>query len=147
MLTFSFRAGFWDPLVEQWRDNLGVEVRWRGMTWAEYLGSTQSAQPSIYFMGWLGDYPDPDNYLRVAPQNIDWRDQEYTETIEQARRTLDQRKRIELYAHAQRILAAEVPVLPLSYDRIQFLVKPWVKRYPISALGSAFWKDVVLEPH
>jgi ABC-type oligopeptide transport system substrate-binding subunit len=52
-----------------------------------------------------------------------------------------------LYAQAQRLLAEEVPLLPLSYSRLHLLVKPWVKRYPVSAIGQVFWKDVVLEPH
>jgi len=43
--------------------------------------------------------------------------------------------------------AEEVPLLPLSYDRSRFLIKPWVKRYPLPALETTFWKDVVLEPH
>lgn len=27
------------------------------------------------------------------------------------------------------------------------LVKPWVSKYPTSATGGQFWKDVVIEPH
>jgi hypothetical protein len=38
-------------------------------------------------------------------------------------------------------------LLPLFYSRTHLLLKPWVKRYPISALGEFFWKDVVIEPH
>jgi ABC-type oligopeptide transport system substrate-binding subunit len=52
-----------------------------------------------------------------------------------------------LYAQAERILAEEVPILPVDYDRKHFLIKPWVRRYPRSPNGTLFWKDVVIEPH
>jgi oligopeptide transport system substrate-binding protein len=148
MLTFLVRPEYWDPLVGQWKENLGVAIRWDSVGWGEILDRVQDAPPHIFFMGWVGDYPDPDNYLRVAVQLFStWRHQPYLDAIEQARRTLNQAERLALYAQAQRILTEEVPVLPLGYDRSHLLVKPWVKRYPISALGRTFWKDVILEPH
>ena len=39
------------------------------------------------------------------------------------------------------------PSLPLSYGRLHLLVKPWVTKYPTSAMACSFWKDVVIEPH
>ena len=44
------------------------------------------------------------------------------------------------------LLAEEVPILPLTYEREHLLVKPWVSRYPTSATQAAFWKDVVIQP-
>ena len=54
---------------------------------------------------------------------------------------------MKLYAEVERLLAAEVPLLPLTYDRGHRLFKPWVKKYPASVLGDRFWKDVIIEPH
>jgi oligopeptide transport system substrate-binding protein len=137
-----------DPLVGQWNTNLGVEVVWYSLALAEHLDRVYSAPPPIYFMGWVCDYPDPDSYLRVAVSRYSaWHHARYFETIESARRTLDQQARMELYGQAQRILAEEVPILPLHYDRWHGRIKPWVKQYPKSVLGPAFWRDVVLEPH
>ena len=52
-----------------------------------------------------------------------------------------------LYARAERILADEVPILPLAYGRQHLLLKPWIRGYGISAIERWFWKDVVIEPH
>jgi ABC-type oligopeptide transport system substrate-binding subunit/class 3 adenylate cyclase len=148
MLTHVPEREYWDPLVEQWADNLGVAICWDSVAWGAYLERVRQARPHIYFMGWVGDYPDPDNYLRVAVQlHSAWRDKRYLAAVEQARRSLKQEERLALYGQAQRLLAEEVPLLPLSYSRLHLLVKPWVKRYLVSALGGVFWKDVVLEPH
>ena len=54
---------------------------------------------------------------------------------------------MKLYSKAHGILVEEAPILPLAYDRLNRLVKPWVRRYPMSAVKWCFWKDVIIEPH
>jgi oligopeptide transport system substrate-binding protein len=148
MLAFPERPEIWSYLVSQWRTLLGVEVRWINTGWTEYRLRIRAAPPPIYFIGWLGDHPDPDNFLRVAVLlHTPWHHEPYVQVIEQARRTLDQKLRLELYGLAQRILVEEVPILPLTYAGECFLIQPWVKRYPQSAFGNVSWKDVVLETH
>ena len=48
------------------------------------------------------------------------------------------------YREADRLLAREVPILPLTYERDHLLVKPWVSRYPTSVMQAAFWKEAVI---
>ena len=95
-------------------------------------------------MGWICDYPDPDSFLRVGLRlHSKWRDETYDQLVERARRPTDQTERVRLYHKADRILVQEVPILPLSYERIPMLVKPWIGRYG----EGRDWKDVVIEPH
>jgi ABC-type oligopeptide transport system substrate-binding subunit/class 3 adenylate cyclase len=135
-------------LRDQWRENLGVEVRWSEMPWAEYIEVVHRDPPHLFGMSWAPEYPDPDNFLGVAVQlHTAWRPRHYLELMERARRSTDQVERMRLYAQVERLLAEEVPLLPLSYARLHVLLKPWVRRYPISVCGDVFWKDVILEPH
>ena len=135
-------------LYEQWQENLGVSLRWREMPWAEYLEVVHRDPPHIFFMGWVGDYPDPDSWLRVAVQlHTAWRPRRYLELVEQARQATDQEERMRLYAQVERLLAGEVPLLPLTYGRTHMLLKPWVRRYPVSVRREPYWKDVIIEPH
>jgi ABC-type transport system substrate-binding protein len=60
---------------------------------------------------------------------------------------MDQGKRMRMYQQADRILVEEAPILPLFYSRVRLLVKPWVKRFPVSPLKWWFWKDTIIEPH
>jgi ABC-type oligopeptide transport system substrate-binding subunit len=60
---------------------------------------------------------------------------------------LDQEERIKLYQRADRILIEEAGVMPLTYGRLHLLVKPWVKRFPVSPIKICFFEDVVIEPH
>jgi ABC-type oligopeptide transport system substrate-binding subunit len=56
-------------------------------------------------------------------------------------------ERLKFYAAADRLLVQEAPVIPLFYDSVHYLLKPWVRRYPISPLRADYWKDVIIEPH
>jgi ABC-type oligopeptide transport system substrate-binding subunit len=135
-------------LRTQWQENLGVQLHWREMVWAEFHDLVRSDPPHLFLVGWVPDYPDPDSFLRVAVQLYTaWRPQRYLALVDEARHATDQQERMKAYAEVERILAEEVPLLPLTYWRSHYLYKPWVRRYPRSVVGIQFWKDVVIEPH
>jgi ABC-type oligopeptide transport system substrate-binding subunit/class 3 adenylate cyclase len=137
-----------EALCAQWSELLGVGIQRAAIHWAEYLEVLGSGGPHLLTMGWVGDYPDPDSYLRVGLQrSTRWRHERYVALVEQARRVLDQQERMRLYAQAERIVVQEVPLLPLFYERWHVLLKPWVKRYATSVASNLYWKDVVLETH
>ena len=52
-----------------------------------------------------------------------------------------------LYRQADRMLVEEAPIMPVGYGRQHLLVKPWVSRFPTSAVKYLFWRDVIIEPH
>jgi ABC-type oligopeptide transport system substrate-binding subunit len=142
--------GWEHPLVGEWNRilNVGARMRWENLGQSRKEGRVRDLPPYIYFGGYLCEYPDPDNYLRMAVRHHStWHHEGYFETIERARRTLDQEQRMALYEQAERILVEEVPIFPLDYDLKHFLIKPWVRRYPRSASGGLFWKDVIIDPH
>ena len=137
-----------DYLREQWRENLGVDIPWQEVEFAEFLRRFFGQQGHLFRNTWVADYPDPDNFLRVfVLSRTAWRHGPYTELVERAQRSLDQAERMQLYARAERILADEAPILPLFYERNHMLVKPWIRGFPSSAMEEVFWKDVVIEPH
>ena len=137
-------------LESQWREHLGVRAKWTPMEWTNYLERLQQELPNVWLMGWSADYPDPDSFLRLAAQHsIDrvWKDNEYIDLVERARRSLDHAERMQLYLRAQQLLIDEVPVFPLQYFRNHLLLKPWITEYPISPMRWDYFKDVVIEPH
>jgi ABC-type oligopeptide transport system substrate-binding subunit len=143
----------WSETVErilaQWRQNLGIDIRAEHMEWAAYLDRLSRGTPHLWTMAWHADYPDPDNFLRVALSKYQRAGPAlpYEELLERARRITDQTERMQLYRQADRMVVEEAVVMPLGYAGQGCLVKPWVKRYPLSAVGAPFWKDVVIEAH
>jgi oligopeptide transport system substrate-binding protein len=133
----------------QWYQNLGIKVRCEILEYPSFIRQLDQQPPHMFGLAWVADYPDPDSFLRAEPirRYTGWRSPTYDRLLEKARRSTDQAERMKLYAQAERILIEEAVLLPGSYPRTQLLVKPWVSRYPTSAVGKVFWKDVVIEPH
>jgi ABC-type oligopeptide transport system substrate-binding subunit len=139
-------------LQAQWRESLGVEIPWQMVDLVAHERERRAGrreQPHLWLTGWLADYPDPDNFLRVAIHDLRhrWGSMAYERLVEEARRVGDQAERMVLYRHADRMLIEEAVVMPLTYGRSSLLVKPWVTRYPLGPMGDRHWKDVILEPH
>jgi ABC-type oligopeptide transport system substrate-binding subunit/DNA-binding SARP family transcriptional activator len=140
-------------LQAEWQESLGIEIRWELVTWATYIDVLDKRRneevPSLFVIGWVADYPDPDNFLRVwtGRRRTRWRNEAYDRLVERARRVVDHSERMKLYQQADRILVEEAVVVPLAYSRRHVLVKPWVSQYPMSAMRNDFWKDVIIEPH
>jgi ABC-type oligopeptide transport system substrate-binding subunit len=118
------------------------------MEWTMLLGWLEERRAHMIGMVWGADYPDPDNFLRVGfrEQRTGWRNDTYDELVEEARRVTDHVQRMRLYQQAETILVKEAPVVPITYGRSHWLIKPWVKA-PLSTLGGLIWKDVIIEPH
>ncbi len=146
------------PLVPQseylqanWRENLGIEIHWHAIELNEFLQRLQLAPPNMSFAGWGAGYPDPDYFLRVITLGrlTRWQNETYERLVKEARRITDQKRRMEMYRQADKILVEEAPLLLLVYPREALLVKPWVKKYPTSPFGIEIWfgKDVIIEPH
>jgi oligopeptide transport system substrate-binding protein len=134
-------------LYAQWQEILGVEVVWQTPEWAVFLNQLRNEQHHVFCAMWVADYPDPDNFLRVSRVEIwpDWQHEAYDHLVEKARRVMAQGERMACYRQADEILAAETPVLPLTYEREHLLIKPWISHYPTAPSKAVFWHDVVIE--
>jgi ABC-type oligopeptide transport system substrate-binding subunit len=132
-----------------WREYLGVEVAYKEIPFIDIPERAKSESCHMALQGWNADYPDPDNFLRVGYRKeiSGWDGIGFDGLVARARRMLDQTQRVKLYQEADWMLIEEAVVLPLFYGITHLLVKPWVKRFPISPMGTWFLKDVFIEPH
>lgn len=135
-------------LADQWRTTLGIDVRWELLSWPEFQDRARRATADLVFSGWVADYPDPDNMLRIALHTAQsgWQDERFNELVERAKSLKDPNERRGLYQEADQILIDQVGLIPISYGRWHLLVKPHIEQFPICPLKHTFWKDVLLEP-
>jgi oligopeptide transport system substrate-binding protein len=137
-----------EHLQAQWREDLGIEVRCELVEWLAYQDRLKAMPPHISMRGWSPDYADPDSFLRVAVRTAThWRNESYDELVEEARQLRDHGERLKRYQQADNIVVRQAALVPLFYGRRHLLIKPWVRKYPTSAIRSWFWKDVIIEPH
>ena len=135
-------------LQAQWRENLGIEILWEVMEWTHFIDSLNRELPHMHGIGFHASFPDPACLLRGDRDwlRTGWHSEAYDRLVGDARCCVTQEERIELYRQADTVLVEGASILPLIYERWNLLVKPWVKKYPLSGF-RVFWKDVIIEPH
>jgi len=134
----------------QWKQNLGITVSLRNMDWKTFLNARAKLDYKGFARGaWSADYMDPYTFLSLFYTNGEngtgWVDQKYVDMLDQANRTLDNKKRYELLAQAEKYLIDAQPIIPIDTASVNWTKKPYVKgMYPNP--GSLFpWKYVYIE--
>lgn len=140
-----------ESVKDQWVQNLGIDINWKFMDWAQFLERLDSHSANMWYMGFTADYPDPDYVMRVVwdytNRDSRWDNSTFEQLVNEAWHLMDQEKRIELYQRADRMLVEEAPILPLNYGRFNRLVKPWIRNLLYSPVNPPFWKYIVIDPH
>jgi ABC-type transport system substrate-binding protein len=139
----------YEGLVREWEEQLGIQVELESLDWIPFIERLDREKPALFWIAWLADYPDPDNFLRVGLSQRYWQQwsEPYQQLMQQARQVSERRERIRLYQQADQYLIENAIICPIAYGRWHLLFKPWVKRFPLSPMKWWYWKDVILEPH
>jgi oligopeptide transport system substrate-binding protein len=113
-----------DPaLVSGWRA-AGLDVARKGYEWSTYVRKTsEGTEGDLCMMGWVADYPSPDDFLSLLFHSGDsawsiftfYDNPEVDRLLEEARATLDEGERLDLYAQAEKAILADAPVIPLYF--------------------------------
>jgi ABC-type oligopeptide transport system substrate-binding subunit len=124
------------------KDELGVEIELRSQErFGDFLTVLNSDSFNLYDFGWVGDYPDPQNFLEVlfganGQYNFtNYKNPRLDELLAQAKAERDETKRGELYRQAEKLLLDEHVVLPISHSTDYSLVKTYVQGLEITPLG------------
>lgn len=129
---------------------IGITVNIVLADWATYVERFSGGDFPIGMMGWLLDYPDPDNtmmqvvhpdfgWINTGPTGgaINWKSDSSADTARFAelgnmgRVETDLQKRIDIYKEAQDIYAEEVPIYPLKESNIYAFSRTWVKDFTL----------------
>jgi ABC-type transport system substrate-binding protein len=128
-------------------DVLGIRLKLQHTDMIENF-HTQNL-PGLWYVSWVADYPDPDNFLRIALGHYHvleyWNNLEFNRLVEEARCCLEPERRVQMYRDADRLLTGEAVLVPVSYIRKHLLVKPWVKNFRPGMYHFLFLKDIILE--
>ncbi len=132
----------------QIKKNLGVEIQLSNEEWKVYINRLKKDTPSIYRLGWIADYPDPDNFLALMTSysennHTGWVNKKYDDLVEAGASALDKEKRRAIYMDAQKLLTeVDVPVIPIYSDIRPLLLSERVQGFPINALNRWELKGV-----
>jgi len=135
-------TGYERAFLAQLRENLGVEVRVEVVDFDTYftrLGGADS--PDLWTMSWIADFPSPNDFLGILlgtgqPNNFGgWTSPAFDDAIAGAVGTADPAAARRGYDAAERILAEEVPVIPVSYGASSALAREGLLGAATNGLG------------
>jgi oligopeptide transport system substrate-binding protein len=144
-----------EAIVESYKENLGIELAVEQTPWPEFLGdlNNPNAPYQIYQLGWIADYPDPQNFLEVlfhskSNQNHGgYSNPEVDATLDQARKAQDPAEREALYQKAEQMILEDAAWVPLYFGVENWLVKPYVQGYQIPPLKKPKFQYVSILEH
>ncbi|MCH7738419.1 MAG: peptide ABC transporter substrate-binding protein, partial [Chloroflexi bacterium] len=126
-----------EAMLAMWEENLGVNIDLLQTEWAIFLQDLHQNRFQMFGgLGWIADYPDPENFLDVLFHSESNNNQsEYSNRqldilLERARVELDETARFELYHQAEEIIVDDAPWIPLWHSNGgSVLIKPNVNDY------------------
>ena len=48
---------------------IGIRVKLLRLAWPQHLETVENGKTSFFRFGWVGDYPDPENFLTLLDSN------------------------------------------------------------------------------
>ncbi|MEV6327320.1 ABC transporter substrate-binding protein [Streptomyces sp. NPDC051909] len=95
------------------------DAKIQGTEWSKFRPAQKRGDYAVYGLGWFPDYPDPDNYIAPFLDSDNFLNTPYVNQsvrdrlIPQSRRQADRTAATPVFEQIQKIVAKDVPVLPL----------------------------------
>jgi ABC-type transport system substrate-binding protein len=138
-LSGSFGAAvppYLEVIIEQWNQELGIQVDIQQTEWATYLEDVKDAKYQLFSIGWIADYPDPENFLDIlfhsesANNNTRYSNPEVDQLLEEARTERDKTRRFQIYNQVEQMVLDEAPWVWTWFSGEGYaLIKPEVSDY------------------
>jgi oligopeptide transport system substrate-binding protein len=122
-------------IASMWKQVLGVEVEILNQEWKVFLDTrNKKVDTQVFRAGWIGDYNDPFTYLEILRSTVGqndtgYDDPEYDRLVAASQSERDPQARMELLQEAERVMLADMPILPLYIYVRPRLIQPWVGGY------------------
>ena len=136
-------------------DKINIDVVASFNAGPAFFDKLDKRQVQLFLLGWVGDYPDAENFLQLfysknespGPNHTNYRNPEFDRVYEQARVMPDNPERTALYEELNRIVIEDCPWIFL-YQGMDFaLTYDWVKNYEPHDFpyGMDIYRDIDLE--
>jgi oligopeptide transport system substrate-binding protein len=133
LLTIPVYAEFATYIASELQQ-IGIKIQVETVQKSLLLEETAKSDALFFRGSWIADYPDAENYLSVfygknpAPPNYTrYKNGQFDKLYEQALAEKNDSLRMKIYQRADQLMIKDAPVIPLWYDMVIRLVKPYIK--------------------
>src|SRR4030095_13834640 len=134
--------------IQNMLKELGINIKIQTLQFAQHLDNIDAGRSDFYRLGWIADYPDPENFLNLlygknvpddnrekSPINsFRYKNPKFDELFEQALKISDINERNRIYQQAEQIAVDEAPLLFIFYDIDYRLIQSYVKGYALDPM-------------
>ncbi|MCB0728933.1 MAG: ABC transporter substrate-binding protein [Ignavibacteriae bacterium] len=145
--------------IQNMLKEIGVNMKMNIMQFAQHLDNIDAGRADLFRLGWIADYPDPENFLNlyygknvpkdpkaISPINSTrFQNAEFDALFEKAIATTDQKARYELYYQAEQIATDKAPTLLIFYEEDYRLIQPYVKGFPLDPMHRINFRRLWLD--
>ena len=130
-----------EVVLQMWERNLGITAEFQQTEFATFLKDLHKGRFQMFDIGWIADYPDPENFLDIlfhsesTNNHTHYSNPEVDELLMRARVETDTEARYDLYNEAEQKILDDAPWVPLWFDgESKLLVKPNVHDFLLPPL-------------
>jgi peptide/nickel transport system substrate-binding protein len=141
--TLELRRRIAEAIREQ-LNQIGIELEVRSYEWGTFYGDIKRGNFHLYSLAWVG-ITDPDVLSAIfhsssVPPNGDnrgrYRNVKVDRLLEEGRRIADPDRRIQIYSAIQKILAEDLPYIPLWWVKNVAVMNSSVQGFTLSPDGD-----------
>ncbi|MDA0264296.1 MAG: peptide ABC transporter substrate-binding protein [Chloroflexi bacterium] len=125
-----------EVVLSMWEQNLGIKTEFQQTEFATFLKDLNKRRFQMFDIGWIADYPDPENFLDIlfysdsSNNHTNYSNPEVDSLLEDARVETDEFRRYAIYNQVEQMILDDAPWIPLWYSGERYLlVKPNVRDY------------------
>ncbi len=149
-----------EAVEKMMEENLNIDIEIARMPFAQHTEAVSTAKFKFWRLGWVADYPDPENFLflfdgkwfepdlsvKTYINSFRYKNEEFDSYFTKALLSTDEATRNDLYSKADQIAVDDAVCLPIFYDKDYRLVQSNVKNFYQNAMEYRNAKDVYFVP-
>jgi peptide/nickel transport system substrate-binding protein len=141
-------------IQKQLKDNLNIDVDIQVLPFAQHLENAMKGKSEMFRIGWLADFPNPENFLYLFygknvnsnevsfPNICRYKNPEYDAYYDKAILANSIEEAVENYMKAEQVLMNDAAVVVLWYDEGYRLLQPYVQNFPNNPMQYRDLSDV-----
>ena len=141
-------------LLQGFYDRVGIRLEPQFMTWAAYLKAVSDGHTTLFMLGWVGDYPDAENFLQLfhskncspGANHGNYRNPEFDKCYDEAMSAATPEERNAAWARAQDIIREDCPWIFLYFSKSFALHWDTVGNYRLTDFPYGMEKYIYFKP-
>jgi len=134
---------------------IGIEVEIETNTWAEFLRKLVDGRTQVFRVGWILDYPDPENFLQLfygprkapGPNRACYENAEFDRLFDQMKAMPNTPERLAIIRQMVDMVVEDAVWIPSIHDVQYTLYHAWLRNFKSHGITGGFLKyyDVDVE--